>query len=111
MSRKVSFKLSGPHLESALKFSNDLNMPLDYVAMKALFLVMKQAYSPEPTLDLPSPALHNGFVHSPPSTGAIDGNPPARDPERDSDPVPGSAAGSGDALADPPSVVCDELVP
>jgi hypothetical protein len=45
MSRKVQYKLSGEKLEAALKFSSEIGIELNLLAEKALFLVMKQAYS------------------------------------------------------------------
>lgn len=51
MSRKVSFKLSGERLEAALKFAGEVDLPLDRLAEKSLFLVMQQTYSAQERLN------------------------------------------------------------
>jgi hypothetical protein len=44
VSRSVKFKLHGPALDAAIKFSNDLGMPLNYAAERALLWAIRQAY-------------------------------------------------------------------
>jgi hypothetical protein len=45
MSRNIRYKLSGERLDVALKFAKDLGLSLDEAAKRALFLVIRQAYS------------------------------------------------------------------
>ena len=51
MSRRVSFKLHGERLEAALKFSSDLNLPLNLVAERALYYTISQAYKKDGPAD------------------------------------------------------------
>lgn len=51
MSRKVTFKLSGERLEAALKFANEMDLPLDQLAKNCLFLVLQQSYAAQERFD------------------------------------------------------------
>lgn len=46
MSRTIRYKLSGRELELALQLSNDLGMPLNIAAKRALLWAIRKAYDP-----------------------------------------------------------------
>lgn len=89
MSRKVTFKLNAEEAEAALQFSNQINLPLDFIAKQSLFMSIQQAYA----------RAAKGVAGGNTTEGNLASNP--------TDAAPGGLPGGGAALADKGGVASD----
>lgn len=97
MSRSVQFKLRGPALEAALRFSDELGMPLNLAAERALIWAIRQAYASQPAKEGMVPNVQAdvaGDTGQSPADTADSGDPLAQ-PETVADPLESSDPGLG----------------